>query len=453
MDAVEALQETLRQLTAMDVKIPQLRFKTLTRERAFDGGDYDFFAAPGSRLTIKKTFQKTIRARCGSFCIKANPSKIQIDLWDSHHRRHLSVDIWTEYRIFSDEEQQSYFVRFSDIAHLLLQDNGGYALPIDLEAVLYINHLDTKKRDVRHQEVQDRLKYYSERLHASDPAAAGRLWSGKAEGEEMPRRIQRHLNDLRDMKVAPSSLASAYMPLLRSLGLLAHRRPAASDLRNRLPNAIRHRVEARLHTPFAAVVGPDGAGKSTFISALTERFDNSVSRRTFKNFFRLNRLYRSLRHRSRTYQRSQTNIADERYGRLLFWLALINYVRHFKAGGPNCGLVVVDRFFHDLLLHNVRAARGRVTLGAVGRVQARLFPLPAAVFHLYAPVDTIRRRKAELEEETIREYEEHVEHIYLTREPSFYVQVCTADSVETNLKFVDPILKTLTATSPHKPWI
>lgn len=431
--ALDALRAALAAAANGGAGFVQLRMKPLDEATAFDGNDYDFLLEPRDAAALLTHIAREAKARGVSFLIdEADGAKTHVQLFDGARRRAIEADFWKEHGIAPPDGGRDVYVRFADAQSRLLrlEDEAGWRLPADLEALLYLCHLDTRHKDLAAPAVVTRLAHYRAAAPAEPSPALG-----DADRAELSRRM--------DSLTDAAALADASRWGLRALaanGLPPRPRPLEDEWPLRIRNAVRRRLTARLHRPVVAFVGPDGSGKSTLIEALRADPDTGGELRLFKHFFRMTRPYELVSTRHPLYRRLEDNLADERMGRLWFAVAMLQYLREMRAGSAR-GRVFVDRYFHDLLLRDVRAEGRTAHLGALNAVLARLFPLPDAIVQLYAPRETLLARKREIPPENLTIYGELVDAIYARRGPRMRACVSTSGSIDECIDFLRIVLR------------
>jgi thymidylate kinase len=182
------------------------------------------------------------------------------------------------------------------------------------------------------------------------------------------------------------------------------------SLRRDLSNPVRYwsreiaRLWHRWRSPtglFVAVLGSDGAGKSTLIQSLEGGFQGAFRR--VKSFHFRPRFLRA--HPSTTiaephakppYSRPRSSV------KLLYYLLdyVIGYWLRVRPALARSTLVVFDRYYDDLLVDSRRYRYGGPDwLLRAGR---RLVPLPHLVFVIDAPENQLIRRKTELPLEELK---------------------------------------------------
>jgi len=420
MDALGALRTALARIRARGLALVQLRPKALTPEAAWDGDDYDFFCDPDDHARVLSTLAEVAREERGSYYVDATwPGGSNVLLWDDG-RRVLPLDIWLEQEVPRGDGRVHYLRLPQVRPYLRRTRDGGLALPDDLGALLYLGHLEVRRKDPRRPAVLARLAHYRAALEAGGP--------GFLPGREAYARLLDRVAALaaRPDAEGRTAAAAAATALLLEGGLAPDPRPLIDRFGERLRCAVDRRVRRRLAGPTIAFVGPDGAGKTTLISDLMARLPGAATMLAFMNTYRLTTPYAKLKRLIPAYWHGRNEcVADDRFGLFLFPLALLCWFREARPeldGGRK--VVLVDRYFHDLLIRGARSTTRPPRLGPLARLAARLFPLPDLIVQLYADPSSIRARKQEITPRNIELYERLCAEVYAGR-PARFARVST----------------------------
>lgn len=154
-------------------------------------------------------------------------------------------------------------------------------------------------------------------------------------------------------------------------------------------------------------VGPDGSGKTHFISAvmtMVEAHSIDATSMRFKNLYRKNKIYAWINKRFRNRHGLAKNTADERLAPLVVLTALPAYgwivLKHLGKKA-----VFMDRFFLEFMVRGYREEGDRDIRQIRGyRLLSRLIPEPRKMIVLTASNALIRSRKAELNDAAIRDF-------------------------------------------------
>ena len=148
---------------------------------------------------------------------------------------------------------------------------------------------------------------------------------------------------------------------------------------------------------WVAVFGPDGAGKSAAIQRLTEELSPcfpSVQRFHFRPMFALQ--CQDLPPVTNPHGKPPRGFFPSIL-KLLFWLAdyCYGYVSTIRPALVNSGLILFDRYYHDVLIDPHRYRLPGSTLG-FAKLLLRLVPQPDLYILLDVPAEVLQQRKPEV---------------------------------------------------------
>lgn len=197
-------------------------------------------------------------------------SKAQLVLWTPDCSKKLMIDLWTIFDQFSTHR------RFGIPADRFLntltktaneQIPSLHQLAPDIDLCLLIQHLAKKRKTLTSSTVQDRIARACDRLKS---------WSPEPAAERVPQNLLVSLRSIADrlpcaMLIAPALIELSQIYLQRRLAGLPGNRGlrifVPRPRRNWLPDLRKAVLQRR---PTMAVIGSDGAGKSSVVAALTQ---------------------------------------------------------------------------------------------------------------------------------------------------------------------------------------
>lgn len=215
---------------------------------------------------------------------QSSPAKAQLILWTIDCSQKLMIDLWTSFdqlplrrhSCIPADRLLSTLTATVLNAQILTNERvpALRQLPPDIDLCLLIQHLATKRRKITTMTVRERIARACERLASwlpeqtsphmpPDPLAALR-----AVADELPRAIT----------ITPKFIAVSNDYLLQRLMNVPRNRglPVCEPRRRRgLMTELRRTILR--HRPTLAVIGSDGAGKSSVVSALALQQPNSTS--------------------------------------------------------------------------------------------------------------------------------------------------------------------------------
>lgn len=156
------------------------------------------------------------------------------------------------------------------------------------------------------------------------------------------------------------------------------------------------------------LLGPDGSGKSSVISEVSQRLKFTTKQITCKHLKPQvlgKKTEKVVTNPHAKPPRSKTVSTMK----ILSWL-LLYWFDHFLHGHKNCALIIWDRYYHDLLVDPMRYRYGGSL--RIANIIAKLVPQPDIFILLDAPATILQARKQEVSfEETARQRESYIELI------------------------------------------
>lgn len=411
-------KELLDTLAQKKIVMASLRYKPLEERVAFSG-DYDFITSEENIDAILETlFSQATEARFNFVINRVKYGKIVISLFGTSDARPIVLEIWT-YLEVRFEKTLSYLFWEDVEPHIICREEMGYTLSLEFEALYYISHLKTKKKDLTLPLIRERLDYYSEVLKEGYPEY--RQWyKALAEDSSLLGEIGTRANNaLVEKKI---------------LFTAREREKAGMAKRLRLRISM-HRIYSQWlrWMKITPVVGPDGVGKTSLIEALKKRSRSKIKYYRFKNLYRHNLLYQlSFPFLNRKLETAVAkNQFDDIYGA---WLVTIASLRF-----PLLALITLlgrrfffsDRFFHDLILQDTRFPEKKARLRGNWKALLKKTPRTFWFLHLDAPTEVVLSRKQELNGDAIDCYRREVFRMYLEKPSRIYSYINTANSIET----------------------
>jgi hypothetical protein len=388
----------------------------LLRETALDAscidrGDVDLL---GTRTAVAALIRRAMGlvqdGRCHVRARRTSADKAQLELFSLDLEHRIVLDLWEEvWQI----DGGKLCLRFEDISpHARPQDGALLRMPPDLEASVYVHHLATKLKDLSSDALQARLAQY-----AAACAAAGHP------------EFAAGLADLRSQVSVPAELLDRTCESLRQ----------ATDERPwRRPEAARRRELARWWSttwlvprgaPLVAIVGCDGAGKTTLAQTLAEADSGRFSTRVGKDLYRdwlPFRLFYRVGERIIGFSREQI---DERLVPLAYGLAWLSlwFLQLGRRSRSDTGLVLMDRALVDFLYVKRKSDRPRFS-----RATSLLAPLGVGVsaLHLIVPHEILDVRKGEMTARGHSAYDADMFDLYTQGRAFDYLALANASALE-----------------------
>ncbi|MEJ7592105.1 MAG: hypothetical protein WKF77_11185 [Planctomycetaceae bacterium] len=294
-----ALNELLR---AVDGRVVLLRPLTACFDSQRD--DVDLLLSESQReQLLLAAFSLCTRERIHCRIQQSSPAKAQLILWTITCSQKLMIDLWTSFdqlprrrdtcipaeRLLNTltasvpDTQIHTSCGAYDAGAVTEQSHPGRTqeripalrqLPPDIDLCLLLQHLAAKRRKLTTTAVRERITRACERFAS---------WSPQQTFLSVPHNLQVALLDVVDhlpraIMITPKSIALSEEYLLQRLTCVANNRGLpvlARRGRRGLMTGLRRAMLK--HRPTVAVIGSDGAGKSSVVSALTRQQPNSTS--------------------------------------------------------------------------------------------------------------------------------------------------------------------------------
>ncbi len=395
-----------------------LRYKPLEERVAFSG-DYDFVTSEANIDAILEVLYTLATASQCNFVInRVKYGKTVVSLFGREGSQPIVLEIWS-YLEVRFEKTLGYLFWEDVEPHIVYDEAMGYRLSMAFEALYYISHLKTKKKDLSLPLIRERLNYYSEVLK-----------------EEYPEYRQWYMALMTDSTLL-SEIGTKANSALVEKGILFRaedREKAAMARRVRLSISM-HRIYSQWlrRIKITPVVGPDGVGKTSIIDALKRRSRSKIKYYRFKNLFRHNILYQLsapfLKRRVET--KVEKNQFDDLYGAWLVTIASLRFPLLALVTFLGRRFFFSDRYFHDLILKDTRFPEKKAALRENWKALLKKTPRSFWFLHLDAPTEVVLSRKQELNADAIDCYRRELFRMYLEKPSRIYSYINTANPIET----------------------
>ncbi len=314
-----ALNELLR---AVDGRVVLLRPLTACFDSHCD--DIDMLLTESQRAQLlRAAFAHCTQGRIHCRIQQSSPAKAQLILWTIDCAQKLMIDLWTSFdqlprrRHSCIPADRLLSALTAAVPDAQVRTNEKIAalrqLPPDIDLCLLIQHLAAKRRKITTTAMRERIALASERLASwlpekacqhvpHDPLAALRVVA-----DELPRSIM----------ITPKLIAfSDHYLLQRLINVPSNRGLPVLEPRRRRRPMIELRRAVLSHRPTLAVIGSDGAGKSSVVSALALQQPNSTSV-VAKKFYRRSLTYRFISGLMKRLRGEDRGIFDDRSAALV----------------------------------------------------------------------------------------------------------------------------------------
>ncbi|MBN2179579.1 MAG: hypothetical protein JW743_09155 [Deltaproteobacteria bacterium] len=360
------------------------------------------------KSTLIREITLFLKNRGASFIVgRKSLHKLQVKIYDYKSGKNIILEFWSASIISPSMGGFHYSsaLTWKDLETFISSGPDGYSINPHIRALIYITHLKAKKKDQRKPETVVRLRYFREQCipgesrHGLLPEILGNL----AEGRENLRSGNRKA-----------------LSLLKGAGAY---RPVHAFL-----YALRMRWQEFLSggSPLSlmAVVGPDGSGKTTILKKAIPTDDRSLKYCKFKDLYRKHNGIDKLIRKYYPEKGLKRNQIDERVSGVHFlWSSTVFFffrILYFRK------LIILDRYFYDLLLTGIRDQKQKGHEVWWHRLGCYLTPRPRCLFILDVPYEIAKKRKDEISSEDW----DLIFNNYLTcyfSKPSKYLALCNTE--------------------------
>lgn len=388
-----ALNELLREV---DGRVALLRPLTACFDSHRD--DIDLLLSESQRQQLlRATLAHCISGRIHCRVKQCSPVKAQLVLWTIDCTHKLMIDLWTSFDqlplrrrscIPADRLLSTLTVSVPDAQiHTHEKIPALRQLPPDIDLCLLIQHLATKRRKVTSATVRERIARACDRLAS---------WSPEQTSQNVPHdllvELRAVVNQLpRATTITPKFIALSNdfllqrlmnVPSNRGLPILETRRfrRRVSELRRTI---LKHR-------PALAVIGSDGAGKSSVVSALALQQPNSTSV-VAKKFYRRSLTYQLICGLMKRFRGTNRGSLDDRTApvitlraTLAMWIDMCRKLPRSK---------ILDRSISSFLITDRKSDTPHLTRCATW-IESLIPPVTSVL--LTMPHSELTRRKQEM---------------------------------------------------------
>lgn len=361
---------TLNKLHKKGIKYFLIRHKEIDRDLCYRG-DIDIIVHPLDRKVFFQEF--LLEAKEGSFNLELTyPKSGKTVLKVNSAGLTIKIEIWEHLECFKQGNKTNV---------LLLDDSIFKAstfmvppvLPADPGLFIYALHLEFKKKDLKTEEVRQRIEVYKQEVQFN-------RWLPE-ETKNVASQCIGHL--LHGDAGSAAELAKTYM----------------NEKNFRFKSIPKNR---KIKTPRSGLVcfsGPDGSGKTTTSKKLAAPLNAKVLK--FKKTFRERSIYKTLSKGKKSSVPS--NIWDERNSNYILFLALLElYKNNFLQLFKRPAVKFYDRYFLDYTHYGIRDREKKSTTRTkLFNLFEKYFPRPLYIVLCCCPESTRNQRKpGELSEDS-----------------------------------------------------
>ena len=350
----------------------QLRGEPIS-ERLVDAGDVDLLGSRESVLALIDAACQWVQAGdCHLRLVSRNRHKTKLMLFSSDGAHRIDFDLWVE--LWQVNKRQTC-LRYADCEQLVAtQTHAIRRLPVTVEAAVYLNHLQSKRRNVCEINAAARLSAYRDACHTHA--------------------LDQPMAEIIDTVIRERGLSHATMAATNNILATYLRLPAPTGLCHRIGRVLQDLrtgwLGAPRHPRVVSLVGCDGCGKTTHAARLkaTSPYVRTVF--TGKHLYRKCLLYKLavIFIRPLLFQPRET--FDETLAPLVYLRACLGLQLKLWQGGQ--GLQIMDRSILCFLLvkrktDTPRFCRSRWLANVCGR--------RVPTIHFILPYAQLSQRKQE----------------------------------------------------------
>lgn len=375
-----------------------------------DRGDVDLLGTPDAVAALtRRAFALARDGVCHARVRRERADKVQLELLSLDLRRRIVFDLWLEVWQLDGGRRG---LRFDDVSSRLERRGGLLRMPPDLEASVYVHHLATKRKDLASLAVKARLDHYASACAAADaPDLADAL------------------RRLRDEHLPPTELLDQTRAVIRQATGGRPWRRGGPGWRRTWTRGLGSSPFVPRGAPLVAIVGCDGAGKTSLSESIErsdpDHFSARLGKQLYRRWLPFRLLYRGSELTIRTTQeRIDELLAPFAFG--LAWLSLWK-LQLRRNRERDATLVLTDRALMDFLYVERKSDQPRFSWAT--RVLAPLaVGIPAV--HLIVAHDVLRARKDEMTLAGHEAYDADTFRCYTSARAFDYLALANAGSLE-----------------------
>lgn len=421
--AVEIFECVLERARTKKLPLISLRPKEISEMVSYEG-DYDYYLPPAYMNELFQiVFDLAVEEKTSFTVNRYKHGKAVVVLHNRSDNRSIFLEIWNMLSVKDPYKKTIRYIYPDQLAnHIVFDANDVASFSLDIEALYYLSHLYTGGKKISTPLVGYRISYYEAALSQIGSVYA-KWYQQLAEGT---------IDIKRAAHLANMELVEKEVLFLR------HFVPVIQETKTKLAsslNRLKRQWLRRLNT--IPVVGPDGVGKTTFIEAVLKKTTHKAGYFRFKKLFRSSPLYRIAFPILQRVLKKEVNDkfigkteVDDRYASIVFVNALLMFPFRLISTVLTGRLMLVDRYFHDYLLTNIRLNTGKAGLRANWKMLLHWIPQQYWFIHLDASTEIILSRKGELNADGIASYRNDIFKAYLEKPFMIYTYLNTEATSE-----------------------
>lgn len=416
-----SLETCIESVCTGDWQMIQLRGRALGPHN-IDGDDVDLLTSPASVKHILDAACEWVKQGLCHLRINSRRSdKVELSLFSKDGLHKVTLDLWINLWQLDNGNQ---CLTFSDCLSFIDVDRTSIQrLPIDLEACIYLQHLETKGRDVANPKALARLQFYADGCQQAGSNS-----------------ISQNLRDISKAQSISSQQAKQTFEHIASTLSLTPR----TKIQKIFSKLNTHIWEARLAAPtktrLISIMGCDGAGKTTLANALRRKMPNITSVFTGKHLYRKSFIHKGAVIFIRPLMFQSRENFDEKLAPLVYLRACFGqYLRYWRTSS---GITLIDRSIIDFLYLNRKTNHPTFSVFTfLSKIWGQRMP----TIHCIVSYATIAERKLEITKVGHAKYNNDMYQHFSQRRPTDYVAFNNELSLAESTSALASIIATFSA--------
>lgn len=413
-DAVKHLNLILNDLQLNKIQLLPLRYKEINAEVAYTG-DYDFLTSSEQLNAVLETIFSFATEYCFSFSIdRSKYGKTVVNIYNTNDEKSILLEIWTYLDLVAHDSLKYIF--FDDLEKYIVEDEQkASVLAIEIEALYYLLHLQSKNKSLETPLVIQRIQYYKN-LTENNQFLHQLYHALDTKSKTIQEVAHEAIRYLKENKVLFTKREIEKFKQEQNIRILRAKR------------RIYVKLLKLLH--IVPVVGPDGVGKSSIITKLKKSLPR-IKEYRFKSLFRHTILYSISRVflKRKLETKAAKNQYDDIFGGWIVKIAFLRYPLLILKSLFSQKYLFIDRYFHDFIIQNLRLKDKEVSLRTDWKRLLQYTPNSFGFIHLDAPTEVILSRKDELSKDAIEQYRKLIFQLSLEKSPILYIYINTSNDI------------------------
>lgn len=422
--AVDVFKRFLERVKSKKIPLVSLRPKEISESKSYEG-DYDYFLPPiYVNELLQIVFDLAVSENISFTINRYKHGKAVIILHNRTDNQSIFLEVWNMLSVKDPYKKSIRYIYAEQLSpHIYFNEDQDACLPLEVEALYYLSHLYTGGKKLSTPLVHERINHY--RTFLGELGSVYAVWYENLASGVMDIKSAAHLAN---MELIEKNIL--FSKSVRSLIQEGETKIASSMSRFK-----RQWLRFLKTIP---VVGPDGVGKTTFIEGIVKKATVSIGSFRFKKLFRSSPFYRLLFPLLQSVLRKRANDnkfigkteVDDQFAMIVFLNAFLMSPFRLFWNILIRRVMLVDRYFHDYLLTNIRIQNGSPGLRPNWKMFLYWIPQQYWFIQLDASTEVILSRKTELSAAGISSYRYDVFKMYLEKPFMIYTYINTETTSE-----------------------